>query len=523
MIMRINGIFLIIVIFLVGCKVGPDHVSPKAPVLESFTQINPAKGVHLQIGADLTDWWTQLEDPILHELMYQAILCNPSLREAGLRIQRSRANVGVTRSELFPQLSADGSYRLSKNAGSGKSFETWDLGTSMSWEIDVFGRLKRLSNAAIAEMEIEQELYSDTYIILLADVATYYVTARAYQRQIHIARENIKIRQRTLQQTVAKEKVGTTSQLDISQASGSLASVESELPSLEEGYRHTLNRIGVLLGLPPGSYVDELLSRPGPIPAAPEQIIVGVPADLLRRRPDIRSAEKQIIAQTELVGAAVADLYPTFTLVGDFGVTASTFSGLWNSKNIAAGVSPGFRWNILNFGRYRSNIRAQEFRQQELLSAYQQTVLLAAEEVDNALSTYVNEKDRRIKLAQAVQDYGRATQISEARYEDGTVDFQRVLDSQREKLTYETQLTICESDVILSVIRLYRALGGGWMTHGYPCPKPQSVSESAPTQQPVLAPQTPPPAPAKLFPAPPLPSATTDRSSLSGGHVILTG
>lgn len=452
----------IVPVLFAGCKVGPEYVRPRTTVACSYTQIVPEKGVHEQIGADLAEWWAGWNDPALQELIYQALACNHSLKEAALRIQQARAQVGVTRSELFPQISADGSYRLSKMAGSSQSFENWSLGTSMSWEIDVFGRLKRYTEAAIADLEVERELYRDTYLILLSDVATNYVLARAYQRQIEIAERNIDIRRNTLDMTLGKVEIGTSNQLDVNQARGSLESIEAELPDLHANLRHTMNRLSVLLGQAPGSCVDDLLARPAPIPTTPEEICVGIPAELLRRRPDIRAAEKRIVAQTERVGGAVADLYPMFSLVGDFGVNASSFSGLGNSDNIAAGISPGFRWNILNFGRYRSNIRAQEFRQQELVSAYQQTVLLAAEEVDNALASFVHEKQRKEKLVQAVHSYGTALQLAETRYKDGTENFQRVLDSQREKLSFETQLTLSELNSIRNVINLYRALGGGW-------------------------------------------------------------
>lgn len=476
---------LLLFLAFTGCKVGPDPVRPYGPVNCSYTQVIPEKGVHQQIGADLADWWCRWNDPVLGELVRQAIACNHSLREAALRIQQARAQVGVTRSELFPQLTADGSYSLSKMAGVSQSVENWRLGTSMSWEIDVFGRLKHYTDAAIADLEVERELYRDTYVILLSDVASNYVTARAYQHQIEVARKNIEIRQNTLRLTREKEGIiGTSSRLDVHQAMGSLQSIEAELPELEAGLRHTLNRLSVLLGLPPGSYVDRLLDPPEPIPEPPEEICIGIPADLLRRRPDIRAAEKQVVAQTERIGGAIGDLYPMFSLVGDFGVNASTFRGLWNSDNISASVSPGFRWNILNFGRYRSNIRLQEFRQKELISAYRQTVLLAAEEVDNTLASYVHEKQRKTKLEQAVLSYGQALLYSEQRYKAGTADFQRVLDSQREKLSYEMQLTVSKASVIGNVITLYRALGGGW---NHPLPDASGIFE-APALDPVMAP-----------------------------------
>lgn len=473
---------LMLCLSVCACKVGPEYKRPGVPLAENYTQMNPTQGVHLQLGADLANWWTCWNDPALQLLVHEAVRCNHSLKEAALRIQQARAQVGVTRSELFPQLQADGSYTLSKAAGMSGSTENWNLGTSLNWELDFFGRLRHYCDATLMDLEVERELYRDAYIILLADVASYYVTARAYQHQIEVAQENIKIRRHTLRMTQEKLAVGTSNQLDVQQALGSLQSVEAELPDLQAGLRHTYNRLSILLGLPPGSDVDALLDRKVPIPKAPELICVGMPAELLRRRPDIRAAEKRIIAQTERIGGAIGDLYPIFSLAGHFGVSASTFTGLWNSDSIQASISPGVRWNILNFGRYKSNVRLQEFKQKELILTYQQTVLKAAEEVDNTLASYVHEKERRSKIEQAVQSYTKALQYSEERYRAGTADFQRVLDSQREKLSFQTQLTVSTANVLQQVITLYRALGGGW-SHPLPDGTCISTEFTAPTPQ----------------------------------------
>lgn len=451
-----------------GCMVGPDFAGVASPLAPNYTQIDPQRGVQEEICADLTVWWDDFSaDPILSELLWSAAGNsaepggNLGLREIAWRIQEARATIGVTRSELFPQIQADGSYNLQKLPNISQASEQWDLGTSMAWELDFFGRLRRYTEAAVADMEVEMELYRDAYIILLSDIATNYVNARAYQQQIEIAKKNIEIRKNTLALTQELLRVGTSSQLDVHQAQGSLESVEAELPALEAQYRVTLNRLSVLTGNPPGA-VDELFAETRPIPEAPAAVLVGIPAELLRRRPDIRAAEQRLVAQNARIGGAEGDLYPIFSLNGNFGLQAETFSGLWNSDSITAGITPGFRWNILNFGRYRSNVRLQEYAFQELAAAYQQTVLSAAEEVDNSLSNYVNDKDRTAKLEAAVESYRLALKYSEERYRNGTSDFQRVLDSQREMLAYELSAVKSEADTTIDVIELYRALGGGW-------------------------------------------------------------
>jgi outer membrane protein TolC len=235
--------------------------------------------------------------------------------------------------------------------------------------------------------------------------------------------------------------------------------------------RQSLNRLSVLVGRPPG-YVDQMLSTIQPIPQAPESIMVGIPAELIRRRPDVRSLEQQIIAQNARIGAAIGDWYPRFTLNGAFGLDAQQFSQLFTSNAIVAGVGPTFSWNILTFGRIKSNIQLQEFMHMELIAVYQETILKAAEEVDNALSTYVNEKDRSLYLTRAVDAYDMALKLANERYQEGRDPLQPVLDSQRDKLISETQRTISQANKMKSLIQLYRALGGGWVPTSIAAPQP---------------------------------------------------
>ncbi|MGL6194238.1 MAG: efflux transporter outer membrane subunit [Thermoguttaceae bacterium] len=436
-------------------------------------------------NSELIKWWETLHDPLLNSLMAEAFvgakdrtqqrsvkgkvpagnagkIGNISLREMYWRIQQSRAQVGVVKSELFPQIAADGSYSANKVAGFSDVTDRWSLGTSMSWEIDLFGRLRNYTEAAWADLATQEELYRDLSVILSANIATQYVNVRLYQNQIDIAKKNIEIRRNTLRLTEELHKViEKSSNLDVSQARASLASVEAELPLLYAQHRAALNRLSVLLGKPPG-YVDEMLREMAPLPVPPESIMVGIPADLIRRRPDIRAVEQRLVAQNARIGASKGDLYPILSLNGSFGVEAANFKDLWNSENIRAGVGPSFRWNILNFGRIRSNIRAKEFGYEELVASYELAILQAAEEVDNSISSYVNEKQRLAKLREAVQSYEMAFAISEERYRNGTSDFQRVLDSQREKLSFELQQKRSEAQAVIDVINLYRALGGGY-------------------------------------------------------------
>lgn len=470
---KIASILPAMALLTAGCMVGPDYSSPSTILSEYYTQ-SEAEGVHLQLCADLAEWWNGINDPVLSELIYQTVGNGSemggslTLQEMAWRIQEARAKLGVTRSELFPQLQADGSYDLRKysdhqvGVDGDKLGENWDLGMSMAWELDFFGRLKRYTESAMASLEEQEELYRDAYIVLLADVANNYVAARTLQEQIQISKKNIKIRQNTLKLTETMMEVGKSNALDVSQARGSLESVQAELPALEASYRATVNRLSVLTGNPPG-YVDEVMAEVAPIPQAPEEIMVGIPAELLRRRPDIRAAEKALMAQNAMIGAAMGDLYPIFSLNGSFGVNGGSFNEMFEGNSTVASVTPGFRWNILNFGRYRNNVRLQEFLYQEGVARYRQTVLLAAEEVDNTIAAYVKERVRVKKLQAAMEAYDQALEVSETRFREGKADFQRVLDSQREKLTFELAYVQSRSEVTTSVINLYRALGGGWL------------------------------------------------------------
>ncbi|MBO7725186.1 MAG: efflux transporter outer membrane subunit [Thermoguttaceae bacterium] len=473
---KIAAALSVVALLTSGCMVGPDFTHPGAFVSEDYTQIED-EGVHKQLGSDLAEWWESINDPVLSELIYQTVGSGSemggslTLQEMAWRVQQARARLGITTAELFPQIQEDGSYVLSKHSenqtgnpeAARKADQDWNLGMSMAWEVDVFGRLKRYTESASAEVEEMEELYYDAYIILLSDVAKNYVQARTLQEQIDIAKKNIIIRRDTLKLTETMMEVGKSNALDVSQARGSLESVEAELPNLEASYRAAVNRLSVLTGNPPG-YVDEVMAEVRPVPKAPENIMVGIPMELLRRRPDIRAAERALVAQNAMIGAAMGDLYPIFTLNGNFGVNGANLGDMFEGSSTYATVTPAFRWNILNFGRYQSNVRLQEYIYQEDVAKYRQTVLLAAEEVDNSLSAYVKGSSRVKRLQAAMEAYDNALDVSETRYREGKADFQRVLDSQREKLTYELAYIRCKAEITNSVIDLYRALGGGW-TH----------------------------------------------------------
>ena len=474
-----------------GCRVGPDFCAPPpACVQPSFRETgDPA----VQFGQrDLAGWWTAFDDPALDALIERAVSNNLDLREAALRIFEARAQRCIVRADLRPQIAQDASYAYTKMAQSGgmfsmlgggasgagqsSAFDQWSFGLNGTWEIDVFGRLCRLVEAADADIAASVDDYYDTLVILLADVATNYVDARSFQRRLEISRENLETQRRTLELTEKRFKAELSPELDVAQARSNMESTAAGIPSLEIGYQQSVNRLSVLVGCPPGE-LDQLMSEVRPIPSPPTEIAIGIPADLLRRRPDIRRAESEVAGQTARIGAALGEMYPKFSILGSFSLDAQDFSKLFNADAIGASVGPQMQWNVLNFGRLRCNVYVQEARQGQYAVRYQNAVLLAAEEVDNALVSYVREKQRRQHLAAQVDANKRAVVLSQQRYIGGDVDFQRVLDSQRSLLTSEDQLASSEATVTASLIQLYRALGGGWES----APAPPDAAAFPPT------------------------------------------
>lgn len=457
LLLKLLTLGIIITASISGCKVGPDYQRPGVYIDQDFSQLDSEKGVTNESSADLTSWWDQFNDPTLSALVRMGISDNLSLKQYASRIFQYQAQIGVVRSDIFPAFRESGMYNYNKGIGS--ESQSWSLSTDMSWELDFFGRLQRLTEAAVADMEQQNELYRDAQVILIAEIAQNYVNARLYEQQIRIAKENIAIQKHTCDLTEQKQQLGTASKLDGAQARGSCAGVESDLATYEAQYQKALNNLSVLTGRTPGT-IDQLFAQSAPIPTPPSRLMVGIPADLLRNRPDVRAAEQALIAQTSRVGAAIGDLYPRFSLTGSFGIDAMDLATGFNS-GLTSNIGPSFQWNIFAFGKYKSNISVQEFRETEYVLAYQNTVLNAAREVDDALVVYVNEKERLAKLDEAVVAYDEALQLAQQRYSDGTADFQRVLDTQANKLRYDLQQVQCQANLVNSVIALYKALGGG--------------------------------------------------------------
>jgi NodT family efflux transporter outer membrane factor (OMF) lipoprotein len=450
-----------------GFKVGPNYHRPEAPVAKDW--IDGADVRLRKETPDLSHWWTILKDPVLDRLIDSAYQQNLTLRQAGFRILEARANLGVAVGTIFPQKQeAVGAY--SRNAISKKQansislpkqfFQQWDLGFNVAWELDFWGRFRRAIESAQAVLDSSVENYDDVLVTLLGDVATAYVQIRTLEKQIELARANVKLQETTLGLAQARFKAGQTSELDVNQAASNLAQTQALIPQLEIQLRQTSNRLCILLGIPPEDLRPRLGT--GVIPTTPPEVGVGMPADLISRRPDVRRAERDAAAQCAQIGVAVSELYPHISLTGAFGTSAEHFTDLFRSKAFTGTFGPSFQWNILNYGRLVNNIRLQDARFQELIVFYQNTVLNAGQEVENGIVSFLQSQEQAKYLATSVEAADKAVTISLAQYRAGTVDFNRVALLQQNLVQQQDQLAQAQGGIALGLIQIYRALGGGW-------------------------------------------------------------
>ena len=466
-----------------ACTVGPDYELPVTEIPDAWA--TAAADELRDADSPLETWWLGFQDPDLDSLVVRARSSNLSLRSAVSRVDEARALLGIASGYYAPDLILDGSYTRNQPSNNGalgdfappggfESGSLYELGLGASWEIDLFGRIRRGNEAASANLDASLEDYRDVLVVLLADVASNYVDVRTLQARLDFARGNVKLQSDTLQLTRDRFNAGLTSARDVAQAESNLANTEAAIPSLETRLEAALNRIAVLLGEMPGELHDELLPS-APIPAPREGITIGLPAELLRRRPDIRRAERQLAAQTALVGAATADLYPTFSLSGVLALDSTSGGDLVSSDSVTWAIVPGLRWNLFSAGKIRNQIRAEEARTEQALLRYEQTVLEAVEEVESTLVALEREKIRRDHLEVAVDATERTLGLVHTQYVSGLTDFQTYLDAQRALLSQQDAFAVSEGQVILNLIALNRALGGGWGL------EEESISAAKPT------------------------------------------
>jgi NodT family efflux transporter outer membrane factor (OMF) lipoprotein len=471
-----------------GCLVGPDYTEPRAPVAEEW--MDPAAPELERGEAVVARWWEALDDPVLNTLVEMAYHQNPSLHAAAVRVLEAQARRAVAFGLLFPQRQeAFGDYtwnQASDNAGAplpeesqlirplralGNTlvgdpgidgvYHNWQLGFGAAWELDLWGRYRRGIEAADAQVLATLAGYDDVLVSLIAEVATNYILLRTLEEQLVVTQGNVVIQRRSYELAQTRFAGGTTTGLDPAQAAALLHETEAEAVNVETRIVQTKNIICVLLGLPPRDLAD-VLGGAAPTPTPPDRIALGIPAELLRRRPDIRIAERVLAAQCAVVGVASADLYPSFSLSGEIGLSAEHFSDLWRGNSLQAFAGPSFRWAILNYGRIENNIRVQDAAFQALISDYEAVVLRAQGEVESAIAGYHGAQRRVLSLAQSVEASTRAVALAEEQYRGGIADYTRVLLTQEFLSGDQLRLVATRGEVALNFVALYRALGGGW-------------------------------------------------------------
>jgi NodT family efflux transporter outer membrane factor (OMF) lipoprotein len=465
-------------LLLGGCtKVGPDFVKPDAPVAGEWTEVGELQLTGKE--SDHADWWLTFNDPVLEKLVDEAYNQNLTLQIAGLRILEARAQLGLAIGSAWPQqqqaeLDAIYNSPSDNSAGSAVNKATWNygLGVSVGWEIDFWGKFRRGIESADAALLASIADYDTVLVSLTADVANAYVVIRTFEERLAIARENVKIQERSLNIADVRFRNGATTELDVQQAKTLLFNTKASIPALESGLRQAQNALSILLGRPPG-HVQQTLGAEGKIPSPPTQVAIGIPADLLRRRPDVRGAELQAAAQSALIGVAKADFYPSVALLGSIGLaatqtsstTASGKSGIdewFTADSLTYMGGPSVTWNIFNYGQISNNVRTQDARLQQLLVNYQNVVLQAAQEVEDATVGFVRSQEQARFLDESVTAALRSVVLAVIQYRDGAADYTRVLNTQQSLIVQQDQSTVTRGDIVRSLIDMYRALGGGW-------------------------------------------------------------
>jgi outer membrane protein, multidrug efflux system len=460
---------LALVVVSAGCVVGPDHHAPSSPTPVAYT----AASVTNDATVPLEAWWTVFHDDRLDALIRDAAAANLDVRVAKSRVAEARALRGVAAAALAPSVDAGGDFSRSRTSRQGQNGRfasaarfplennLYDASLDASWEIDVFGGVRRSVEAAAAETAATEEAARDVRVTVLAEVGLAYLDLRGAQRQLDVARKNLAVQEDTLALTGDRFRSGLSGELDAARAAALVGTTKSEIPPLEERVSRSIHRLGVLTGRAPEA-LETGLSEVGPIPTAPPRVPVGLPSDLIRRRPDIRRAEREVAAANARVGVATADLFPKFRLTG-----AAGFQSLQASDFLSGGsrfwtLGPGVSWPVFSAGRIRQNIRAQNARHEQALLGYEQTVLTSLEEVENALVAFGREQDRRQALADAETAAVRAADLAKDRYTGGLVTYLDVLDAQRSVLAAQDALVQSDRRLSQDLIRLFKALGGGW-------------------------------------------------------------
>ena len=461
---------------LTGCTmVGPDFLRPIGKLSSQWLEAEDHR-----IGtspATYREWWKCFDDPVLEALVQTAYQQNLPLRIAGVRVFEARAQLGIAVGEFYPQTQqalgstnfnriSETSPQLTSPTGIGLSYMQAQIGLGASWELDFWGKYRRAIESADANLLSTIAAYDNVLVALTGDVASTYVQVRTLEERLRIARENVEIQKEGLTIAQARFQGGAASDRDVQQAIAELKNTEATVFQIDTQLRQSKNALCTLLGLPP-SRLDDILSKTSGIPKSPLQVAVGIPADLLRRRPDIRSAEYLAAAQCAQIGVAKADLFPAFSLSGNFGFLSSdvgraSLGDLTSWKSRTGSIGPAFQWNLFNYGQITNNVRVQDAKFQEAIVTYQNTVLQAQQEVENGLVSFLNAQEQVISFGEAANAAKKSLDLAMIQYTEGMTDFTTVLTAQQNLLKYQNNLVDSQGAVPQGLIAIYRALGGGW-------------------------------------------------------------
>ena len=450
-----------------GFKVGPEYRKPAAPVADDWIDEDDQR-INSN-PAQTQDWWTVFGDPILNRLVQSAYGQNLTLREAGLRVLEARANRGVAVGNLFPQSqTVNGDFARSLESlntanqlpGFDRSFDNWTTSGNVLWEIDLWGRFRRAIEAADADLDASVENYDDVLVSLVAEIAATYTNIRTLQKRLAYAEANAELQAGSLRISESQFRNGDVTEVDVQQAKINLTTTEALIPDIQEALRLQNNLLCFLLGEPPRDLLPEL--GEAPIPTPPVEVALGIPCELIRRRPDVRLAERNVAAQSALIGVAAAELYPAFSISGSIGYSAQNLNRLFVPTSNTGLISPGFNWNVLNYGRIRNNVRVQEAAFQALAVEYQNTVLRANKEVEDGVTQFLNAQDKTLILSESVEATERASELILSQYKNGAVNFNTVFTIQESQVVQQDNFAASQGDVALGLIAIYKALGGGW-------------------------------------------------------------
>ncbi len=461
-----------------GFKVGPNYKRPAVPVADEWIDSQDSK--LSVVSDDHRAWWGVFNDPVLNRLVQQAYEQNITLREAGFRVAEAQAQRGIAAGGLFPQLQqVQADYVRTQRSQetalfpqidptspfanlAAPQFSNWRIGGSLAWELDFWGRYRRAIEAADANLDSSVEGFDDALVLLIGEVAGTYIEIRTLDQRLTVARENAELQTESTRVAQARlDAKAADSELDTPQAKANLGNTQAAVEALEILRRRAQNRLAVLMGMPPHD-LSYLLNGPAPIPHTEQVVSVGLPAELLWRRPDVRRAERLVAAQSAQIGIAKSELYPHLSITGSMGWEAADFSDMFKSSAFGGTIGPSLRWNVLNYGRLLNNIKVQDARFQQLAAAYQQTVLKANEEAENAIVSYLHFSKQIEVLEESASQAREAERVAQVKYREGEIDFNRLFTVQQLLLSQQENLAGARGNAARSLVDLYRALGGGW-------------------------------------------------------------